>query len=134
MGEFWEDFAPGWSDEVGPHAVTATEMLALADAGAAAISAIAWRMGLNSRLRQAAMLGSTTVQRLALRAPVRPGDRLTLRTMVVAVTPLADRTDRGVVDARYELRNDSGTVVLEMDGRSVLQRRRAGGLRSRRSP
>jgi acyl dehydratase len=126
--QYWEDFAPGWTDEIGPRAITAAEIVALAGADAAertapASAAIACRMMTDGRLRQASMLGSTMIQRLALRRPVRPGDLLTLRTVVTAVAPMQDRSDRGVVEARYELRNESGAVVLEIDSLSVLQRR-----------
>jgi hypothetical protein len=113
-GRYWEDFAPGWSEEIGPRPLSPADEL----------RSFAWRLATEGDLRQVSLLGSNMVQRLAQRAAARPGELLTLRTVVTAAAPLQDRGDRGVIEARHELRNAAGRVVLEIDSLSVLERRR----------
>jgi acyl dehydratase len=68
-------------------------------------------------------MGSPGVDALRWLKPVRPGDRLHVRVTVVEVTASQSKPDRGVVTLLQEVINQSGFVVMSLQGRA-LQRRR----------
>ncbi|MNE97893.1 hypothetical protein D3C80_1963200 [compost metagenome] len=47
--------------------------------------------------------------------PVRPGDALTVRREILALTPSQSRPDRGTVKTRTWVRNQDGDVVMSFD-------------------
>jgi len=122
LGRLW----PGWTEEAGPRAISAAELETLAGGNELPpIAAIAWQMTVDGELRQAAVLGTTKVRRLALRAAIRPGDSVSLRSTVTAAAPLADTPDHGTVEVRHSLLDATGAVVLEIDSSCLMQRRPA---------
>ncbi|MGF1599759.1 MAG: MaoC family dehydratase [Acidimicrobiales bacterium] len=70
-------------------------------------------------------LGSPGCDRLRWTAPVRPGDRLSLRITVLEATPSTSRPDRGVLRYLNELSNQSGDVVMTLESTMFLLRRPA---------
>ena len=64
---------------------------------------------------------------LAFPNPVRPGDRLTLRSECLQKRLSRSHPGLGVVSARSHLENQEGTVVLVMDTVSLIRRRETQG-------
>ncbi len=65
-------------------------------------------------LSPASSLGSPGIDELRWLLPVRPGDRLMLRTTVEQARPSRSRPDRGLVHTAVELLNQDGDIVLRM--------------------
>lgn len=78
-------------------------------------SALNMRMMADHFILQSAGLGSPGVSSLKWLMPVRSGDTLTGRMSVLAKRVSASKPDRGFVDFRFELMNQSGQRVLEQE-------------------
>ncbi len=76
--------------------------------------ALMMRLLADEYLAPVSSLGSPGVDELRWRAPVRPGDELTLRTTVAETRLSRTKPDRGLVRTRVELLDQRGTVVLSM--------------------
>ena len=145
---FWEDFAVGQTRAFGHYPVTREAVIAFArdfdpqpfhldDAAAEAslfgrlaasgwhTCAMAMRMMCDAYLLDAASLGSPGLEKLAWRAPVYPGDVLSMRHHVLVSRLLASRPGVGLVQSAWEVLNQSGAVVLSMQGYGMF-RTRAG--------
>ena len=144
--QYFEDFSPGQTVELGSRTVTEAEIVAFArqwdpqpfhvDPDAARESvfggliASGWHTGamwmrlyVDSLLGDAAGLGSPGVEELRWLAPVRPGDTLTGRLEVLEATPSQRRADRGTVRIRAEMVNQDGVTVMAMTSRGHFRRR-----------
>ena len=144
--QYFEDFRPGQTVELGSRTVTEEEIVAFArqwdpqpfhvDADAARESvfggliasgwhtgAIWMRLYVDSLLGDAAGLGSPGVEELRWLAPVRPGDTLTGRLEVLEATPSQRRPDRGTIRIRAEMVNQEGVTVMAMTSRGHFRRR-----------
>ena len=144
--QYFEDFRPGQTVELGSRTVTEEEIVAFArqwdpqpfhvDPDAARESvfggliASGWHTGamwmrlyVDSLLGDASGLGSPGVEELRWLAPVRPGDTLTGRLEVLEATPSQRRPDRGTVRIRAEMVNQDGVTVMEMTSRGHFRRR-----------
>jgi acyl dehydratase len=73
-----------------------------------------------------ASLGSPGCDSLRWLAPVRPGDRLSLRITVLDARPSSSRPDRGVLRILDELSNQHGEVVMSLESTMLLLRRPEG--------
>lgn len=71
------------------------------------------------------MLG-LKVDDLTWRSPVRPGDTLSARREIVAITPSASKPDRGVVTIRMIATKQDGTEVMSFLNLIQLPTRLAG--------
>lgn len=67
-----------------------------------------------------ALIAGLGVDRLDLEAPVRPGDRLTLRMRVRSRRRSASKPDRGIVELEYAIENQQRDVVLTMSARMLV--------------
>jgi acyl dehydratase len=144
--QYFEDFRPGQTVELGSRTVTEEEIVAFArqwdpqpfhvDADAARESvfggliASGWHTGamwmrlyVDSLLGDAAGLGSPGLEELRWLAPVRPGDTLTGRLEVLEATPSQRRPDRGTIRIRAEMVNQDGVTVMAMTSRGHFRRR-----------
>jgi len=144
--QYFEDFRPGQTVELGSRTVTEEEIVAFArqwdpqpfhtDAEAARDSvfggliASGWHTGamwmrlyVDSLLGGSASQGSTGVEELRWLAPVRPGDTLTGRLEVLEAVPSERRPDRGTVRIRAEMVNQDGVTVMSMMSRGHFGRR-----------
>jgi acyl dehydratase len=144
--QYFEDFEPGQTVELGTRTVTEEEIVAFArqwdpqpfhvDPDAARESvfggliASGWHTGamwmrlyVDSLLGDAAGLGSPGVEELRWLAPVRPGDTLTGSLEVLEATPSQRRADRGTVRIRAEMVNQDGVTVMAMTSRGHFRRR-----------
>jgi len=137
------DFHPGLVVEAGPALVTEDEIVAFAkaydpqwfhvDAAASAagihggLIASGWQTcGIAMRLAtQAALAGSESFASpgaayVKWPNPVRPGDRLSLRATVLETRRSASRPTLGLLRWRWQLFNQSGAEVLDLEVTSLF--------------
>jgi acyl dehydratase len=88
--------------------------------------ALMMRMYADHYLSRVASLGGPGVDELRWPAPVRPGDRLTVRATVEKARPSRSKPGRGLVHTRVEVFNQGGDVVLSAVVVNFLRMRSAG--------
>lgn len=143
---YWEDLQPGSVRELGTTSVTADEIKAFAtqydpqpfhvDEEAAKHSmfgglvasgwqtcALAMRLTVDKLLKNSSSQGSPGLESLKWIRPVFPGDVLSLRHTILEARPLRKRPDTGLVLSRWEMFNQHGGKVLEMEGYGMFGRR-----------
>ncbi|HWI83745.1 MaoC family dehydratase [Ramlibacter sp.] len=143
---YWEDLAPGSVRDLGTATLTAQEIKEFAgkfdpqpfhldeEAGRHSIfgglCASGWHtcsvaMGLTVRnfLHQSASLGSPGLENLKWLKPVYPGDTLRLQHVILESRPLRTRPEVGLVRSRWEMFNQRGEQVLQMEGYGMFRRR-----------
>jgi acyl dehydratase len=143
---YFEDFQVGEVHQTGSHVVSREEILAFArqfdpqpfhlDEEAARTSifggivasgwhtaSICHRLVVEDTLGKAASLGSPGVDELRWLRPVRPGDTLTARVEVLSLTPSRSKPDRGAIKFRFEVRNQSGELVMTEIANALFARR-----------
>ena len=143
---WWEDMQPGSVRELGTATVTAEEVKAFArqydpqpfhldeEAGRrsmfGALCASGWqtcglamRLTVDNLLRHTDSKGSPGLESLKWLKPVYPGDLLSLRHTIVESRALRKRPDTGMVRARWEMFNQQGDRVMEMEGYGFFGRR-----------
>src|SRR5574341_19749 len=85
--------------------------------------AICFRLAVDGLIHRVASMGSPGVDELRWLKPVRAGDTLAVALEVVEVRPSRSRPDRGLVQMRYELRNQRDELVLTMLAVGMFARR-----------
>lgn len=143
---YFEDAAVGDVLELGSRTVSDAEILAFArdfdpqpfhiDPEAAARSifggiiasgwhtcALTMRLMVDSFLSRAASLGSPGVDNIRWLRPVRPGDTLTARIVVLETRASQSKPDRGAVRMRTEVTNQLGELVMTMESTGLIGRR-----------
>lgn len=95
-------------------------------------AAISMRLLYESFLVNAASMGSPGVDELKWLKPVRPGDRLSLRTNVLEKRESHSRPDLGIVLMQSDMLNQNGEVV--MFHRAPLMLRRRGASQDQPAP
>lgn len=146
MTIYFEDFHPGDVTTFGDRLVTAEEIVAFAtlydpqpfhlDPEAAkatllgGLSASGWhsacilmRMNCDAFIGDMAGLGSPGIEELKWLAPVRPGDRLSVRRTIKGARISAKRPEMGFVDFLFELLNQTGQPVLSQRNVIMIARR-----------
>ena len=146
---FFEDFKLGESWESAPITVTAEEIVTFGrsfdpqpmhtDAESAAkgpfgglvasgwqTACLAMRLTVDNMMRDSSSQGSPGLESLKWLKPVHPGDRLSLRHTILESRPLKSRPDTGLVRSRWEMFNQDGEKVLEMEGYGMFGRRSPG--------
>jgi len=68
-------------------------------------------------------MGSPGTDEIRWLKPVRPGDTLTARAVVLDVVPSRSKPDRGHMRAAYEVFNQKGEKVMTMISRGIYARR-----------
>lgn len=81
------------------------------------------RLLVDGLLSRAASMGSPGVDEVRWLTPVRPGDTLRARGVVLAVVPSRSKPDRGILRITYEMFNQSGEQVLSIKGIGMFARR-----------
>jgi len=142
---YWEDFTPGQTDEIGRHTFSEQEMIEFArqfdpqpfhtDPEAAKQTffggliasgwhtcAIAMRLMVQKYIGQAASAGSPGVDNIRWRAPVRPGDTITYRRVILASRPSQSKPGLGLLQTRTEALNQRGEIVMTMEGWGLFRR------------
>lgn len=130
-----DDLAPGMRFETGAVTVSEADIIAFArqfdpqyfhlDPEAAKSSAfggliasglhtlnLSMRLFFGLSLWPRAIIGSPGMDEIRWVKPVFPGDTLTSRLEITAVTPSRSKPDRGVVTTRHETANQHGETVL----------------------
>jgi acyl dehydratase len=143
---YFEDFEPGQEFPFGPHTVTRAEIVAFAaefdpqpfhlDEMAAAetllrgLAASGWhtcalfmQMAFRGWIAECASMGSPGVDTLKWLRPVRPGDMLSGRSLVLTTRASESRPDRGFVRFRHEVANSRGELVMMLENPVMVSRR-----------
>jgi len=149
MGEikyFWEDMVVGTVSDLGTVTLTAEEIKDFARqfdpqpfhvdeaAGRASIygnlcasgwhtCALAMKLTVTNFLQQSTSKGSPGLESLRWLKPVYPGDTLRLQQSIVESRPMRTRPDTGLVRSRWEMFNQNGDKVMEMEGYGMFGRR-----------
>ena len=147
---YWEDFRVGDTAPIGERTVERDEVIAFAraydpqpfhiDEAAAEQSmfkgliasgwhtvAMTMRMMCDAYLNRSASLGSPGVDNVRWLKPVRPGDTLKGRRVVLETRASQSRPEMGVVKMRWEVFNQHGELVMTMEGYGMFGRRTPGG-------
>jgi acyl dehydratase len=143
---YWEDLQPGTTRELGSVSVTAEEIKDFAEqfdpqpfhideaAGKRSIfgnlcasgwhtCALAMRLTVENFLNESSSMGSPGLEGLRWLKPVYPGDTLSLKHTITESRPLRKRIDVGLVRSTWEMFNQEGEKVLEMEGYGMFGRR-----------
>ena len=143
---YWEDLQPGSVRELGTTTVNADEIKDFAgkfdpqpfhldeEAGRQSLfgglcasgwhtCAMAMRLTVDGLLKHSSSLGSPGLDSLKWLKPVYPGDVLSLRHTILESRGLRKRPDTGLVRSRWDLFNQKGEQVLEMEGYGFFRRR-----------
>ena len=149
MAEFkyyWEDFAVGQVRDLGTITPTREDIIAFAqqfdpqpfhlDDEAAkasvfgALSASGWhtcamamRLMVTNFLCETSSLGSPGLENIKWLKPVYPGDTLRLQSTMLETKPMSKRPDVGMTRNLWEMFNQHGDKVLQMDGWGMFRRR-----------
>ena len=147
---FWEDFPIGMVTEFGDKQVSEEEIVRFArefdpqpfhvDPVAAKPSlfgglcasgwhtcAMAMRMVCDEYLLRSSSLGSPGLENLRWIKPVRPGDRLRVRFVVLDARPLVSRQNVGLLRTRWEVINQKNEEVMQMESNAMFGRRPYAG-------
>jgi acyl dehydratase len=143
---YFEDFRPGQVVELGSRTVTEDEIVAFArqfdpqpfhldpeaakDSVFGGLIASGWHTGamwmrlyVDSLLGGASGQGSSGIEELRWLAPVRPGDTLSGRLIVLEATTSESHPDRVTIRIRGEMVNQDGVTVMSMISRGRFARR-----------
>ena len=143
---YFEDFAEGDEVELGSKTVTREEILDFArqfdpqpfhldpdaakDSVFGGLIASGWHTGamwmrlyVDSLLGSGSGQGSSGIEELRWLAPVRPGDTLSGRLIVLETTSSERHPDRGTIRIRGEMVNQDGVTVMSLVSRGRFARR-----------
>ncbi len=146
---YWEDFQPGDVLEMGSHTFGEQEIVAFArqfdpqpfhtDPEAARNSffggliasgwhtcAVGMRLTVDNYIGRSASLRSPGVENIRWLAPVRAGDTLSYRRVLVESRPSQSKPDVGLVRSRWEAVNQRGETVMTVEGWGMFRRRNPG--------
>ncbi|GAB2607315.1 MaoC family dehydratase [Ramlibacter solisilvae] len=149
MSEFkyyWEDLQLGSVRDLGQVTMSATEIKAFAaqfdpqpfhldeEAGRKSIfgslcasgwhtCSLAMRLTVDNFLKDAASMGSPGLESLRWLKPVFPGDTLSLKHRILESRALRKRTDIGMVRSSWDMYNQRGEMVMQMEGYGMFRRR-----------
>ena len=143
---YWEDMAAGTVRDLGTVTLSAQEIKDFArqfdpqpfhldeEAGRNSIfgalcasgwhtCALAMKLTVENFLLEAASMGSPGLESLRWLKPVYPGDTLRLEQSVVESRALRSRPEIGLVLSRWEMFNQNGEKVMQMEGYGMFRRR-----------
>jgi acyl dehydratase len=143
---WWEDFKVGEEAELGRHTFTEDEIVAFGrqfdpqpfhvDRQAAKESAfggliasgwhtcaVGMRLMCEGYINRTASLGSPGIDSIRWLKPVRPGDTIAYRRIVVEARASTTRKGVGLVKHRWEAHNQQGELVLTMEGLGFFGRK-----------
>lgn len=146
---YWEDFAPGEMAQFGEYHVTKEEIIEFAseydpqlmhiDEEAAKKTfigglcasgwhscAMAMRMMCDHYLLESAGMGSPGLDESKWRAPVRPGDILSITRECLERRASQSNPEMGLTRFRHTMRNQHGEVKMIIEGNLMFARRHPG--------
>jgi len=144
--KYWEDFQIGERAELGRHSFTEEEIVEFArrydpqpfhvDAESAKHSAfggliasgwqtcaVGMRLMVEGYISQTVSLGSPGIDSIRWLKPVRPGDTIAYRRIVLESRASTTRKGVGLVKHRWEAVNQRGELVLTMEGWGMFGRK-----------
>lgn len=144
--KYWEDFQIGERAELGRHTFTEEEIVEFArrydpqpfhvDAESAKHSAfggliasgwqtcaVGMRLMVEGYISQTVSLGSPGIDSIRWLKPVRPGDTIAYRRIVLESRASTTRKGVGLVKHRWEALNQRGELVLTMEGWGMFGRK-----------
>lgn len=147
---YFEDYEVGETAEFGDYAVTEEEIVEFArkydpqpfhvdpEAGARTIygglissgwmtGSIMMRLLVDNFISSLSSMGSPGIDEVRWHKPVRPGDRLRVRTTILEKRRSESKPDRGVIRVRQEAVNQDGETVMSYTGMGMYKCRGAGG-------
>ena len=74
-------------------------------------------------LHETSSLGSPGLEGIQWLKPVFPGDTLRLQTTVLEIKPMGKRPDVGMTRSHWEMFNQHGDKVLNMEGWGMFRKR-----------
>jgi acyl dehydratase len=89
-------------------------------------TALLMRLLVDGMIAGAQSMGSPGVDEIRWLTPVRPGDTLAARAVVLDVVPSRSKVDRGHLRTRYEMFNQNGDKVMTMISLGIFRRRPSG--------
>jgi acyl dehydratase len=145
---YFEDFQPGTVNDYGPRLVTREEIVAFAaefdpqpmhldeEAGRASIlgglAASGWhtcclmmRMAADGFILNSSSMGAPGVDEVRWLAPLRPGQRISLRTTVLGTRTSASRPEMGFVKMQFDVNDDAGVTLMTLTTSLIMGRRSA---------
>ena len=143
---YWEDLQPGSVRDLGTVTPTREEIIDFASKfdpqpfhlddeaarnsvfGALCASgwhtcAMAMRLTVDNFLRESSSMGSPGLENIKWMKPVLPGDTLRLRHRTLESRPLNSKPDLGLTRSVWEMFNQRGEQVLQMEGYGMFRRR-----------
>jgi acyl dehydratase len=146
---YFEDFQPGQVLEFGPRLVTREEIVAFAaefdaqpmhldeEAGRASLlgglAGSGWhtcclmmRMIVDGFLNDSSSMGAPGVDEVKWLAPLRPGAEISVRATVLETRLSRSRPDRGFVKFLYEVRDQTGNMIMNLNCSMMMGSRSAG--------
>lgn len=143
---YWEDLEPGMVRDLGSVSLSAHEIKDFAEqfdpqpfhideaAGRRSIygnlcasgwhtCSLAMRLTVQNFLNESSSMGSPGLENLRWLKPVYPGDTLRLQYTITESRPLRTRTDVGLVRGSWQMFNQHGDKVLQMEGYGMFGRR-----------
>jgi acyl dehydratase len=145
---YWEDFPVGKVTEFGSTKVTAEDIVRFAsefdpqpfhlddEAGKKSLfgglcasgwhtCSMAMRMMCDAYLLESSSLGSPGLENIRWIKPVRPGDVLRVRLVILEARTLESKPNVGLLRNRWELINQNNEDVMQMEGFAMFGRRPA---------
>lgn len=146
---YWEDLQHEGTVVIGSHTFTGEEIIAFAlqfdpqpfhvDPEAAKNSffkgliasgwhtcSVGMRLLVVKYVNRSASLGSPGLDNIRWHAPVRAGDTITYRRVILAARPSESKPEIGLLQSRTEATNQHGELVMSMEGWGMFRRRPAG--------
>lgn len=146
---YWEDFPVGKVSEFGHMTVSAEEIIDFAgkfdpqpfhlseEGGKNSLfgglcasgwhtCAMAMRMMCDGYILESASLGSPGLENIRWLKPVRPGDTLHVRSVVLEARPMDSKPHVGLLRVRTEVLNQNNEEVMQMEGYGMYRRRNPG--------
>lgn len=146
---YWEDMHPGSERDLGSITPTREEIIAFAtqfdpqpfhlndEAAKASVfgglcasgwhtCSMAMRLMVTNFLHEAASLGSPGLENLQWKKPVFPNDTLRMKHKVLESRPMRSKPDVGLVRTQWQMHNQHGECVLQMEGWGMFRRRHPG--------
>jgi acyl dehydratase len=85
--------------------------------------AVTMRLLVDHVFKDSLSMGSPGVDEIRWLLPVRPGDTLSTRVIVLETRPSRSKPDRGVLRFRVEVENQDGELAMSMVGAAFVGRR-----------
>ena len=146
---YWEDMQAGQERDLGTISPTREEIIAFAtqfdpqpfhlndEAAKASVfgnlcasgwhtCSMAMRLMVTNFLQESSSLGSPGLENVQWKKPVFPNDILHLKHKILESRPIRSKPDVGLVRTQWEMKNQHGECVLQMEGWSMFRRRHPG--------